>query len=149
MANEVRTLAENSARSTREIAKLIKNINRDIEESVRGIEEGAGEIISGVELASSGRQVLDEITSQVGETQGEMVKLSAEALRNTYDVTLRCIQNIARVIEGNREATAGMTEQSELMTGHIAPSLLQVKRRRLARRKFQPLLRNNMALWRR
>ncbi len=121
VADEVRTLAENSARSTRDIADLIKSINRDIEEAVRGIEFGASEITNGVQLAGSGQQVLNDITTQVDQTQGEMVKLTqaSDALRKTYDVTIRGIENIAGVVESNRKATTDMSEQSEKMTRHI------------------------------
>ncbi|MEI7846316.1 MAG: methyl-accepting chemotaxis protein, partial [Chloroflexota bacterium] len=65
VADEVRKLAERSSLATKQIAGLIKGIQKTVDEAVRAMQESAGEVESGVLRANLSGEVLKNILDAV------------------------------------------------------------------------------------
>src|SRR5690606_10292401 len=65
VASEVRQLAERSGQATKEIAGLIKNMQRTIAEAVAAMHEGSQEMETGMSRASEAGQALKNILQAV------------------------------------------------------------------------------------
>ncbi|MEI7850129.1 MAG: methyl-accepting chemotaxis protein, partial [Chloroflexota bacterium] len=86
VADEVRKLAERSSLATKEIAGLIKSIQKTVSEAVNAMKESASEVESGVTRANSAGEALDSILKavesvykQAEEAGGAAARVSAAA----------------------------------------------------------------------
>lgn len=77
VADEVRKLAERSGKATKEIANLIKQIQRGTNEAVKSMEIGSVEVQAGFELAEETKVALSSIIEAVGETVMQIQTISA------------------------------------------------------------------------
>ncbi|MCX6082074.1 MAG: methyl-accepting chemotaxis protein [Chloroflexi bacterium] len=114
VADEVRKLAERSSLATKEIAGLIKGIQKTISEAVSAMKESASEVESGVVRANSAGEVLNNILSaaesvykQAEEAGGAAAKVSAAASELVGEV-----DSVSAVIEENTAATEEMAANS-------------------------------------
>ena len=64
VADEVRKLAERTARATKEIAGMIKEIQTTTCDAVSSMEEGQGEVTNGIHLAESAGEALTVIVTE-------------------------------------------------------------------------------------
>ncbi len=81
VADEVRKLAERSSTSTKEIASLIKSIQKTVSEAVTAMDDGAKEVERGVLIANEAGESLDEIlkAAEGVSEQAEQAAAAAEA----------------------------------------------------------------------
>jgi methyl-accepting chemotaxis protein len=110
VADEVRKLAESAAASTREIATLIKEVQRTISEAVQAMDEGATEVETGVVQADEAGQALDAIlvaaeavNRQVGEIAAAAQQMDASA-----NELVSAMDAVSAVVEENTAATEEM-----------------------------------------
>lgn len=132
VAQEIRNLAERSASSAREIAKLIAVISADTESAVHVGAEGAERAASGMKLASSGGEALKRIVGAISSVSQMMTEIgaatesqvkSAEQLVRTFGRMSERTQMITRATQdqaaGNRR-TIDVVEQMHTMTSEMS-----------------------------
>jgi methyl-accepting chemotaxis protein len=126
VADEVRKLAERTTKATKEIAGMIKQIQRDTSEAVISMTVGTVEVEKGKELAnlagkslseiiSGAEQVVDMATqvaaaSEEQSSAAEEISKNVEAINNVTQETASGIQQIAHAAEDLNRLTANLQE---------------------------------------
>ncbi len=124
VADEVRKLAERTTKATKEIANMIKTIQKDTYEAVEGMQKGKQEVDTGKQLASkSGKsmqeivnatnRVLDVINSVASASEeqssaAEQISKSIESINNVTHESATGIQQIARASEDLNRLTENL-----------------------------------------
>ncbi|MEW6723414.1 MAG: methyl-accepting chemotaxis protein [Bacillota bacterium] len=119
VADAVRQLAERSAVSTKEIAKLVATIQAGIDRAVKGMDTGTHEVEGGSRLAAHAGKALDEIKQLVNGTTDQIQEISAatqQIVANTR-VLVRAIDDVATIAEENSAATQQMAAYSIQVAG--------------------------------
>jgi methyl-accepting chemotaxis protein len=121
VADEVRKLAERSARATKEITHIIKTVQTATLEAVTAMEKGAREVEDGSNLSAEAGRALKDILRAVQESNeqihgiaravGEMESLSTEVARS--------IESVSAVVEENTAATEQMAASANQMASSI------------------------------
>jgi methyl-accepting chemotaxis protein len=121
VADEVRKLAERSSLATKEIAGLIKGIQKTVAEAVSAMQESASEVEAGVTRANSSGEVLNNILTtaesvykQAEEAGGAAARVSAAA-----NELVSAVDSVSAVIEENTAATEEMAANSSELTQQI------------------------------
>lgn len=115
VADEVRKLAERTTKATKEIATMIKQIQRDTEEAVVAMQQGTDEVEKGKRLADkagdslreiiSGADSVVEIITQVAAASeqqsatSEQISKNIEAISSVTQQSAAGVQQIARAAE--------------------------------------------------
>ncbi len=115
VADEVRKLAERTTKATKEIATMIKQIQKDTQGAVESIEAGTVEVEKGKELAGRAGSALNEIiegsnkvvdmvnqVAAAGEEQSttaEQISRNIESINSVAQETAAGVQQIARAAE--------------------------------------------------
>ncbi len=108
VAEEVRKLAERSAKSTKEIAELISGIQREAQESVRGMEKSTQLVEKGVELSRQVGDTLKAIEGNVVEVDRYSKEIGAATQEQSSGST-----EIAKATEQLREVTHEISSATE------------------------------------
>ena len=111
VADEVRTLASRTQKSTEEIQKMICQLQTGTENAVKVMEEGRNKAGSSVEMAEKAGQSLQSITSAVG-TITEMNMQIASAAEEQGAVAEEINQNIMSVREVSVKTSEGFESTS-------------------------------------
>jgi methyl-accepting chemotaxis protein len=121
VADEVRKLAERSSLATKEIAALIKGIQKTVSEAVTAMQASAVEVESGVVRANSAGEALNNIlgaaesvNKQAEEAGNAAAKVSAAAAE-----LVEAVDTVSAVIEENTAATEEMAANSSELTQAI------------------------------
>ena len=110
VAEEVRQLAENSARSTREIIQLVNNIQAATGESVSAVEKG-------LEMTGEVQEAFRHILSQIEATAGSIARLEAFS-REQAESTGQMVGGVQAIAAVAEEAAASC-EQTAAITGEL------------------------------
>jgi methyl-accepting chemotaxis protein len=124
VADEVRSLAERTSRSTDEIAGMIDTIQKGTEQAVAGMESGVELVDSGVELANQAGGSMTDIRKGAEEVL-EVVHVISEALKEQTHVSNDVAENVEKIAQMARENSDAATESSaaaEQLT-HLSESL--------------------------
>jgi methyl-accepting chemotaxis protein len=105
VADEVRLLAQNTGKSTKEIASMIDKIQLGVRDTVESMRSGVMEVSQGVEMAESAGKAITEISESSGQVLVVVEQISL-ALREQTAAS----QDVAR----NVERSAQMAEQNNL-----------------------------------
>ncbi|RMT30704.1 methyl-accepting chemotaxis protein [Pseudomonas syringae] len=105
VADEVRLLAQNTGKSTKEIAGMIEKIQAGVRETVESMRSGVQEVNEGVEMAGTAGQAIIEIRDSSGKVL-QVVDQISFALREQTAAS----QDVAR----NVERSAQMAEQNNI-----------------------------------
>ena len=105
VADEVRLLAQNTGKSTKEIASMIDKIQLGVRDTVESMRSGVMEVSQGVEMAESAGKAITEISESSGQVLVVVEQISL-ALREQTEAS----QDVAR----NVERSAQMAEQNNL-----------------------------------
>jgi methyl-accepting chemotaxis protein len=114
VSDEVRKLAERSAAATHEIAALIANIQKTIQETVHAMQESAAEVNHGVSLASQSEAALDRLlaAAQTSLHTSQQIAADAGAMANHASTLLDAMNTVSAVVEENTAATEEMAAGS-------------------------------------
>jgi methyl-accepting chemotaxis protein len=121
VADEVRKLAERTTKATKEIAGMIKQIQRDTKDAVESIEEGTEEVKKGRQLAnkageslrgiiSASNKVVDDVNQVAGASEeqssaAEQISKNIEAISNVTIESTAGIQQVAKSAEDLNKLT--------------------------------------------
>lgn len=124
VADEVRKLAERTTKATKEIADMIKKIQKDTGEAVLSMNEGTEEVENGIQLADkagkslkdiiSGSDKVVDIASQVAAASeeqsaaSEQISKNIESIANVTNQSAAGIQQVARASEDLNRLTVGL-----------------------------------------
>ncbi len=124
VAEEVRKLAERSARATREITALVETIRRGVEAAVAAMDAATREVATGTELASAVGLGLQDILQAMRDTNLQVQNISAAAEEMTSGVNevVRSVDQVARVTEQH----AAATEEMAASTVQVADSVREL-----------------------
>lgn len=131
VADEVRRLAESSAKSSEEIDAKLKQIQEDAQTVVSNIEASATEVNQGKLVIESSLKALNEIATQIRGISENVKRLSEAAQKEVDKVNMVSTNTteIATVAEENASATeeaSAAVEQQTAQTQQIAASANQM-----------------------
>jgi methyl-accepting chemotaxis protein len=114
VAEEVRKLADQTGRATKEIAQLVQTVQNGTQEAVAAMQASMGEVSQGTNLANQAGSALQQILGSgrqvAGETQGilDSMRAIAEASR----LLQAEMDQISGVVRSNESATVQLTAVS-------------------------------------
>ncbi len=118
VANEVRALAQRSAKATTEIRQLIEEIQSQVKDLVKAMAMGTKQVNSGSQLVEETRQKLTDISAssqQVNQLVREIAQ-SASLQSQTSDQASQTIQNVAAIATSNSGYAQNLNDSfSELL----------------------------------
>gem|GEM_PF-406992 len=124
VAEEVRKLAESSAKAAEEITVLIKGTQKEAEEAVKSMEFGSHEVQEGREIAVNAGNTLQEIIQTVQKTSSS-IQLIAESAQQMAMSTKEVVKSIDDVAATAEQAASG-AEQAGASTEQMSASMQEI-----------------------
>jgi len=109
VADEVRKLAERTTKATKEIAAMIKEIQRDTTGAVSSMEEGTSEVEKGKLLADKAGQSLEQIIDGAGKV-ADIVSQVAAASEQQSSASEQISKNIEAISSVTQQSAAGVQQ---------------------------------------
>ncbi len=111
VADEVRKLAESAAKSTNEIAGLIKSVQATITEAVHAMGQGTSEVEAGMRQADEAGQVLDTIlvAAEAVNQQVDQIATAAQQMDVSMNNLVGAMDGVSAVVEENTASTEEMS----------------------------------------
>jgi len=124
VAEEVRKLAENSARSSTEIGKLIKETTSETESAVKNMEATAKEVTSGKKTIIKAGNALEEIShaSQNVATMLQQISAASQQMSSGAKQVVKSVEDVAAIAE---EASAS-TQQASASTQQMVATMQEM-----------------------
>ncbi len=121
VADEVRKLAERSSLATKEIAGLIKGIQKTVSEAVKAMDEGGKEVENGVRLANESGDALGAIlkAAEAVYRQAEEAGKGAAQMSSASNQLVAAVDGVSAVVEENTAATEEMAAGTAEVTRAI------------------------------
>ncbi len=117
VADEVRKLAERTARATSEIGAMIKAIQEGVENAINAMENATKKVETGVQLSMEGGNSLNDIVESVNELQ-VMVQQIASATEQMSATSEEISKDIEQIASFSKE-TSGGSEQITQAAGEL------------------------------
>ncbi|HEX9725359.1 MAG TPA: HAMP domain-containing methyl-accepting chemotaxis protein [Vicinamibacteria bacterium] len=125
VADEVRKLAERSAKSTGEIADLVRGIQGQVRKAVREMEDSTGKVDQGIKRTDELRENLGKISASVAEVARCSQQIGAATAEQSSG-TQQIEQATARLSELTQEISAATEEQS-VGTEQVVKAIEQIR----------------------
>ena len=127
VADEVRKLAERTAKATSEISGMIKSIQEEMEQAVVSMEDGTKRVETGVEFSAQAGEALQNIVASVGELQ-TMVQQIATATEEMSTASEQISGDIETIAHVSKETSVSSDEISKASSdlAHLAGNLQTV-----------------------
>ncbi|CAJ36887.1 methyl-accepting chemotaxis protein [Methanocella arvoryzae] len=134
VAEEVRKLAEDSAKSTSQISDLISQIREQTDRAVMSMDKGTAEVASGSDVVAKALKSVEEISRLVDEVAEVALNVSTateKQVSSTMEIA-RAIEQISAVVEesaaSTEEVSASAEESTSTMeeTANIAQQVLKM-----------------------
>lgn len=109
VADEVRALAERTARATREIGGMIQDIQRETADAVSSMEQGVAEVENGTKEAALSFSALEEIKRMVDSVAMQITQIATAAEQQTA-TTSEIAGNIQSITEIMMDTSRGAHE---------------------------------------
>ncbi|MEW5706493.1 MAG: HAMP domain-containing methyl-accepting chemotaxis protein [Actinomycetota bacterium] len=121
VADEVRKLAERSAKATGEVAQLIAAVQKGTEETVVSMHSGVQEVESGSSLAYEAGKSLDRIIDAVEETDMVIIEIvsAIQELAAKGDQIVNSVESIAAVVSENSASAQEVAASTQEMSSQI------------------------------
>jgi methyl-accepting chemotaxis protein len=117
VAEEVRTLAQQSAAATAEIEQVVEEIQRQTNEVVAAMETGTEHVVNGTQLVEESRMHLSQIT-EVGMQLNQMVREISQAAAQQTETSVAVKQTMLQV--------ATLADSTSQQTQTVAQSFAQL-----------------------
>jgi PAS domain S-box-containing protein len=121
VAEEIRKLAERSARATRDVGNLIKSIQTETREALAAMEIGMKEVTGGSKLAGEAGRALQDISEAVRQSAELMEEISA-ASEEQARVTRNLAAAMQTISSITLETSAGAHETAQTIHGMVGLS---------------------------
>jgi twitching motility protein PilJ len=121
VAEEIRKLAERSARATRDVGNLIKSIQTETREALSAMENGMKEVKGGSSLAAEASRALRDISDAVRQSSELMEEISA-ASEEQARVTTNLAAAMQTISSITLETSAGAHETAQTIQGMVGLS---------------------------
>ena len=109
VADEVRKLAERTAKATKEIATMIKQIQRDTFDAVESMKQGTAEVENGKMMANKAGDSLNEIIHSASDVV-DIISQVAAASQEQSAAAEQISKNIESISSVTHESAAGTTQ---------------------------------------
>jgi methyl-accepting chemotaxis protein len=121
VADEVRKLAERSAKATKEIESLISEIQHHTVNAVQAMEAGTKEVESQAKVVESTSEVFERIWTVVEEVKSgvEGIHSSTERMAEASEGVSRSVADVAAVIEQSSAAAEELSASSEEVSASV------------------------------
>ena len=121
VADEVRKLAERSSMATKEIAGLIKGIQKTVAEAVKAMDDGGREVENGVRLANESGEALGAIlkAAEAVYRQAEEAGKGTAQMSKASNQLVSAVDGVSAVVEENTAATEEMAAGTSEVTRAI------------------------------
>ena len=105
VASEIRKLADESKQATNKIVSLITSIQQAANSTVLATEEGTKEIESGLELAHTISENIEQLTNSINEISTNMKEILTSSNKINLDskAANNYIKEIAKIVEDNKQ----------------------------------------------
>lgn len=115
VADEVRKLAENSTKSTKEISELINLIQKYTQEAIVAMNKGTTEVNNGANTATDANVALGGILSAVEKSNEQIQNIAqaVEVISQNSSKVISAIDSVSAITEENTAATEEMSAGSE------------------------------------
>jgi methyl-accepting chemotaxis protein len=132
VADEVRKLAERSAKATEEISQMITAVQEETAKAVSGMRSGAEQVESGVQYVDNAKNALQEINTQmermltmvsdISNSTGDQQAAMTQMAQNVEQVSRMTEQNLTQASETSRTANElhALTERMQKSVGQFA-----------------------------
>ncbi len=119
VADEVRKLAERTTKATKEIADMIKQIQKDTNDAVQSMTQGREEVDKGKNLANKAGEVLYEIIENAQKVSDvvALVAAASEEQSSTAEEISRNIDSISSVTQQSASGTQQIAHATEDLSG--------------------------------
>jgi methyl-accepting chemotaxis protein len=124
VADEVRKLAEGSAKAAEQIGDLIKGIQKETGDAVISMERGSSEVTEGRQVAEKASKALEEIIQTVKMT-ATSIQLIANSAQEMVAGTQQVVMSIDEVAASAEQAASG-AEQVGASTQEMSASMQQI-----------------------
>ncbi|TAE24642.1 MAG: HAMP domain-containing protein [Candidatus Kapaibacterium sp.] len=115
VADEVRELAEGTAKATKQISTIIKRIQGETRRAVDAVKLGKGEVQSGLELAHTANAALQGIV-QSSERVASVVQSIAQATERQATTSLYIVAHIDTMLSVTHDAERGVEQIAQAAT---------------------------------
>ena len=117
VAEEIRKLAESSAKSALEIGKLIKETTKDIDVTVENMDASTNEVTSGKELIASTGAALEEImqSSENVSAMVEQISAGSQQMSSGAKQVVNSVEDIANIAEESASSTQQASASAQQM----------------------------------
>lgn len=124
VADEVRKLAERTAKSTSDIGEMIKAVQDEVVKAVEAMDTATSNVDGGVELVTQAGSALRTIVRSANELQTmvQQIASATEEMSATSEGISRDIERIAEVSKNNSE-NAGQVAESSTMLAYLADEM--------------------------
>ncbi len=112
VADEVRKLAERTAKATDEIAEMIRGIQSEVDVAEGSMEDATKKVQSGVELSQQAANMLGQILGKAQELQS-MIQQIASATEQMSSVTDHVTQDVGSIAEGSKEISLAVDQSAQ------------------------------------
>jgi PAS domain S-box-containing protein len=118
VADEIRKLAERSARATKDVGNLIKSIQSETSEALTAMEIGMKEVRGGSQLASQASRALQDISEAVRQSS-ELIEEISAASEEQARVTSNVAEAMQTISSITLETSAGAHETAQTIEGMV------------------------------
>lgn len=115
VADEIKTLADQSASSTRDISQVICDVQKEVQHSIEAAKEGFKSVEEGIKLSEDSHQALQIILESSSQSNAKSLEIEHSAKKQSEKVSeiVLAINQINNMIQQINEATSRQKTGSE------------------------------------